>query len=226
MNPFIPSMLVICIYLAGSDSVGLEGKSVIFPTATANSYVRLYSSPFSSLTAFTICFWAASEAARDYSLFSYATSRSYNELLIWQTSSGGVSLYLNYFVVEFSLPKMDALLRHICITWESSGGSATAWVNGQRSLQKFGGKGRVVKGSGQFIIGQEQDSVGGGFSKSQSFVGEMSDVNMWDYVLTPGEINIVSRRCSRAGGNIINWETAKYVSGGITKIEDNNNCTF
>ncbi|XP_051892474.1 mucosal pentraxin-like isoform X1 [Pristis pectinata] len=224
MNPFIPIVLVICIYLSGSDSAGLEGKSLIFPEQTANSYVRVFPSSFSSLTAFTVCLRAASEASRDYSLFSYATSRHDNELLIWQTADGHISLYLGGIVAKFSLPKMDALLRHICIAWESKEGSVTVWVNGQRSLQKVGGKGQFVEGSGQFILGQEQDSVGGGFDKGQSFVGEITDVHMWDHVLETSETELISEGCFGTGGNIINWGTTYYRSAGNVRIEDNNDC--
>ncbi|XP_051892478.1 serum amyloid P-component-like [Pristis pectinata] len=224
MNPLIPIVLVICIYLPGSDSAGLEGKSLIFPVQTSNSYVRVFPSSFSSLTAFTVCLRAASEASRSYGLFSYATSRHDNELLIWHKPDGVISLYLRGVITDFSLPKMDALLRHICITWESKDGSVTVWVNGQRSLQKVAGKGQFVASSGQFILGQEQDSVGGGFNKDQSFVGEITDVHMWDRVLATSEIELISEGCFDTGGNIINWGTTDYRSVGNVRIEDNNDC--
>ncbi|XP_072103331.1 C-reactive protein-like [Mobula birostris] len=226
MNYFIPIVFVVCIYLPGSDSAGLEGKSVIFTKPTSTSYVRVLPSPFTKLTAFTVCLRAASELTRGYSLFSYATSRHYNELLIWYYASGHISLYLSSYIVQFSLPKMDALLRHICVTWESKEGLVTIWVNGKRSLQKIGGKGLFVKGSGQFILGQEQDSVGGGFETSQSFVGEITDVHMWDFVLNTREIAIAYKGCFCTGGNIINWGRTSYQSGGMVTIKDNNDCIF
>ncbi|XP_055504310.1 mucosal pentraxin-like [Leucoraja erinacea] len=140
-----------------------------------------------SLTAFTVCFKAASEATHSYSLLSYATSFSDNELLIWEESKTQLWLYLGNFVTEFYIPDMNSLLRHIYVTWESQRGEITVWVNGRRRVRKVGGKGQVVKGSGQFILGQEQDSVGGGFDASQSFVGEITDVHLWDHVLQPND---------------------------------------
>ncbi|XP_062889705.1 mucosal pentraxin-like [Mobula hypostoma] len=226
MNYFISIVFMVCIYLPGSDSAGLEGKSVIFGKETSNSYVRLFPSPFTELTAFTVCLRAASELSRDYSLFSYATSRHDNELLIWYSANGHIALYLYSNIAEFSLPKMDALLRHICVTWESKEGLVTIWVNGKRSLQKIGRKGWVVKGSGQFILGQEQDSVGGGFDKRQSFVGEITDVHVWDCVLEARQIETANEGCFSTGGNIINWGTTFYKSGGIVTIKDNNDCIF
>ncbi|XP_072890706.1 mucosal pentraxin-like [Hemitrygon akajei] len=226
MNYFIPIVFMVCIYLPGSDSAGLGGKSLIFGKETSNSYVRVSPSSFTDLTAFTVCLRAASELTRSYSLFSYATSGHHNELLIWYTANGHITLYIYNEIAVFSLPKMDALLRHICVTWESREGLVTIWVNGKRSLQKIGGKGRVVKGSGQFILGQEQDSVGGGFDIQQSFVGEITDVHMWDFVLEPSEIETANEGCFCTGGNIINWGTTSYVSGGTVTIKDNNDCIF
>ncbi|XP_072103231.1 C-reactive protein-like [Mobula birostris] len=224
MNYFIPIVLMVCIYLPESDSAGLKGKSLIFEKETSNSYVRLSPSHFTELTAFTVCLRAASELTRGYSLFSYATSRSANELMIWYKANGRIALHLYTNIAEFSLPKMDALLRHICVTWESKEGLITIWVNGKRSLQKIGRKGWVVKGSGQFILGQEQDSVGGGFVRSESFVGEITDVNMWDSVLDASEIQIANEGWLCTGGNIINWGTTSHESGGMVTIKDSNDC--
>ncbi|XP_032901402.1 C-reactive protein-like isoform X3 [Amblyraja radiata] len=224
MKPFVTIVLVICIYLPGSDSIGMYGKSVRFPAKTANSFVRLHAADFSSLTAFTVCLRAASEETRSYSLFSYATDFHANELLLWQESKTQFQLELGTLQIAFNLPEMNGLLRHICVTWESQEGEITVWVNGRRSVRKVDGKGQVVKGLGQFILGQEQDSVGGGFDINQSFVGEITDVHMWDHVLQSNDIKTVSQGCLRYGGNIIDWGSTPYTFEGIVAIEDNKDC--
>ncbi|XP_032901300.1 mucosal pentraxin-like [Amblyraja radiata] len=226
MKLIIPIVLVLCIYLSGSVSAGLEGKSLIIDRKTKTNFIRLHAADFSSLTAFTVCLRTASEETQAYSLLSYATRNSGNELLLWQRSKSQFVLYLSNPVATFSLPEMNALLRHLCVSWESKGGEITVWVNGRRCAQKVGGKGRVVRGSGQFILGQEQDSVGGGFDKKQSFVGEITDVNMWDRVLKPDEIELISQGCYRDGGNIIDWGSTTFTPGGNVVIKDNNDCTF
>nr|BAG48545.1 pentraxin [Okamejei kenojei] len=226
MKPFVTIVLVMCIYLSGSDSVGLYGKSVIFPAKTANSFVRLHASDFSRLTAFTVCLRAASEETYPYSLFSYATSTFPNELLIWQESKTQLWLEFDDQDTKFEIPEMNTLLRHICVTWESQGGEITVWVNGRRSIRKVGGTGRVVRGSGQFILGQEQDSVGGDFDINQSFVGEITDVHMWDHVLQANDIKKVSQGCLRHGGNIIDWGVTRYTFDGIVGIEGNKDSTL
>lgn len=226
MKSFVTIVLVLCIYLSGSDSAGLMQKSVIFPTKTATSFVKLNAANFSDLTAFTVCLRAASEENRNYALFSYATSRSNNELLIWQKANAQLDLYLGSVITGFSLPKMNAWLRHICVSWESQNGEITVWFNGGRSLGKVSSKGGVVKNGGQFFLGQEQDSVGGTFDIEQSFVGEITNVNMWDRVLKSNEIELISQGCYNIGGNLIDWGSTTFTQGGNVIIKDNNDCTL
>ncbi|XP_078093838.1 C-reactive protein-like isoform X3 [Mustelus asterias] len=225
MKTFIFFALVMCVYQPVSAGYGFAGKSLIFSTKTGNSYVRLYPSRWPPLSAFTLCLKAASEASHGYSLFSYATSNHHNELLIWQENNEEISLELGSTVVRFSLPKMNALLRHICVTWESENGLITFWVNGERSLYKVGSRGGIVRAGGSVILGQEQDSVGGGFDINQSFVGEITDVNMWDHVLSANEIKAISQDCQSAEGNIIDWTTVSYTAIGNVHVKDNNDCS-
>ncbi|XP_032901418.1 C-reactive protein-like [Amblyraja radiata] len=226
MKLFIPIVLVLCIYLSGSVSAELHGKSAIISTATDTSAISFDASDFSSLTAFTVCINAASETTRNYALFSYATSTHHNEMLLWLQNTTDFWVILGDLQITFFIPEMNALLKHICVTWESQGGEITVWVNGRRSIRKVGGKGRVVKGAGLFIIGQDQDNVGGGFDKGQSFVGEITDVNMWDRVLKPNEIELISQGCYSDGGNIIDWGSTGFTAMGDVAIEDNNDCSI
>ena len=39
------------------------------------------------------------------------------------------------------------------------------------------------------VLGQEQDKPGGGFDQKQSFIGELTNVQLWNYVIPLQEIN-------------------------------------
>ena len=52
------------------------------------------------------------------------------------------------------------------------------------------------------VLGQEQDSVGGSFYANQSFMGEMTDVNIWDHVIKDQEIMRMSKSCLTGEGNV------------------------
>lgn len=50
-----------------------------------------------------------------------------------------------------------------------------------------------------------QDAVGGRFDAGQAFVGELSQVNIWDRVLKPVEIQTMANCSAYMPGNIIPW---------------------
>lgn len=50
-----------------------------------------------------------------------------------------------------------------------------------------------------------QDTVGGRFDAGQAFVGELSQVNIWDRVLKPAEIQSMANCSSYIPGNVISW---------------------
>lgn len=50
-----------------------------------------------------------------------------------------------------------------------------------------------------------QDVVGGRFDAGQAFVGELSQVNIWDRVLKPVEIQSMANCSMYVPGNVISW---------------------
>lgn len=50
-----------------------------------------------------------------------------------------------------------------------------------------------------------QDVVGGRFDAGQAFVGELSQVNIWDRVLKPVEIQSMANCSMYIPGNVISW---------------------
>uniref|UniRef100_A0A8C2N6U5 Pentraxin family member n=1 Tax=Cricetulus griseus TaxID=10029 RepID=A0A8C2N6U5_CRIGR len=154
-------------------------------------------------------------------LFSYNTKDKDNELLIYKERIGEYGLYIGNLgaivrgVEEFASPV------HFCTSWESSSGIAEFWVNGKPWVKKGLKKGYTVKAQPSIILGQEQDKYGGGFDKSQSFVGEMGDLNMWDSVLTPEEIKSVYEG-SWLKPNILDWQALDYEMNGYAVIRSYN----
>ena len=66
------------------------------------------------------------------------------------------------------------------------------------------------------MLGQEQDSVGGGFQASQSFQGMLSNVNVWDHVLDGMLIKKRSKSCElKEGneGNVFKWQDFLHEGG-------------
>ena len=60
------------------------------------------------------------------------------------------------------------------------------------------------------MLGQKQDSVGGGFDADQSFKGMLSNVNVWDHKLSDTRIEMMSTSClldEWNAGNVCGWRS-------------------
>lgn len=71
-----------------------------------------------------------------------------------------------------------------------------------------------------FSISQFPDSQGGGFLTYVSFIGMISDVHMWDSVLSPCEIQNYSNELSFTPGNVLNWNALDFQITGRVLLED------
>ena len=78
----------------------------------------------------------------------------------------------------------------------------------------------MIRGGGALVLGQEQDSVGGSFAAHQNFLGEMSNVNIWDHVIKDQEIMRMSKSCLTGKGNVYQWREFKAHVRGSVKIVD------
>ena len=80
--------------------------------------------------------------------------------------------------------------------------------------------GQEIRGGGGLVLGQDQDSVGGGFELANSFIGEMTGVNIWDHVITDQEITRMSRSCLTGVGNVYQWRDFKaHLKGSVQIIK-------
>lgn len=65
--------------------------------------------------------------------------------------------------------------------------------------------GAVIRGGGVMVLGQEQDSLGGSFSPEEAFTGDLSQLNVWDKVLSPQDIYNLVQSCYGKQGNVKAW---------------------
>ncbi len=73
-------------------------------------------------------------------------------------------------------------------------------------------------GRGSLVLGQEQDSLGGGFEYIQSFQGSLTNVNVWSYVLSASSIKSLSKSCHTGSGNVYKWSDFRDGIKGKTAI--------
>nr|AFA37827.1 CRP [Apodemus draco] len=198
----------------------MSTRAFVFPKQSDTSYVSLEAESKTPLNAFTVClhFYTALSTARSFSIFSYATNKSSNDILIFWTKDKGYNFAVGGPEVLFTVSEIPQAPTHICASWESATGIVEFWVDGKPKTRKSLNKGYTVWTNASIILGQEQDSYGGRFNAKQSFVGDIGNVNMWDFVLSPEQINAVY-----VGGtlspNVLNWRSLKYKAWGDVFIK-------
>jgi hypothetical protein len=104
-----------------------------------------------------------------------------------------VSLFI---VNRTGLLLADGQLHHVCVTWESSSGDFKVYKDGSLVKTMVDVQtGMQIKGGGIWVIGQDQDSFGGGFEAVNSFKGILTEVNIWNRALVSDEIKSFSNDC-------------------------------
>ncbi len=205
--------------------MGLGGKVLLFPTETDTSYVQLTPEKPLSLSAFTLCMRVVTElqGAREIILFAYRT-RDYDELNVWREKDGRLSFYLGGEGALFYLPPLSTFHTHLCVTWNSGTGLSAFWVDGRRSSYQLYKKGHSVRPGGTVLLGQDPDNYLDAFDAKQSFVGEITDVKMWSYVLPGSQIKAVysNQEPYVPKGDVFDWDTIKYeITGNVLVVKDN-----
>uniref|UniRef100_A0A8C5QKA3 Pentraxin family member n=1 Tax=Leptobrachium leishanense TaxID=445787 RepID=A0A8C5QKA3_9ANUR len=183
----------------------LSSNVFLFPKETATAHVILKPETSKPLEKLTVCLRSYTELTRQHTLFSLATAGKDNMFVIWGNPSV-VTINQGDSPIKTDAEVLD--WKHICASWDSGSGVVQLWVNGKVYLRKVSNKGLTIPSPASIILGQDQDSYGGGFQASQSFVGEICDIQMWDSVLSPEDIRIV--QANDKIGNVLRWTSLSY----------------
>lgn len=110
------------------------------------------------------------------------------------------------------------------MSWSTSG-RYEIYLDGTLNTEGFNlSRSNTVKGQGIFVVGQEQDSFGGGFSESESFVGKISFLDFWNRELSELEVSEYYRTCDPYSGNLLEWTDLKFNTVGSIKIHQSEFC--
>lgn len=181
-----------------------------FPQQTSRTHVRLNTTR-QVFSAATVCLRAITDLVRDHTLFSLSTPSAVNGFLIfWDSKASELEVHIKNINAEFKGQDYKTNTWHsICATWDSTSGLVQLWLYGMPSVKKYVGS-ESIRGSTIIMLGQEQDTHGGGFDMKQAFTGMVSDVHMWDYVLSPCEIQRYVDELNFTPGTVLNWRALEF----------------
>ncbi|KAJ0063870.1 hypothetical protein NL108_012866 [Boleophthalmus pectinirostris] len=212
-------------YLPGGCDMAL-----LFPMRSRRIYTSVVPEVPLSLSSFTACLWVKPNGVSNKTvLLSYGSRQNPYEIeLLLSHDAAQLTVGGEAHLVEASgvlKPGEVSQWIHLCGTWSSDQGKASLWVNGQRAVLISGvAEGHVIPQGGSLQLGQEKNGCCGGvpgfeegFDRKLAFAGRMTGVNIWDRVLSEGEITqlgqIESQSCGHRG-NVVAWGLTEMVPHG------------
>lgn len=198
----------------------LSGKVFVFPRETNRDHVKLQTSQ-TKFNFVTVCLRFQTDLTRNYGLFSLSTSTHSNDFVLFKINSEDViRIHARDGGTDFlSLSLSPNTWHSMCATWRADNGLAQLWVDGKATIKRFIQTGPIT-GAPITILGQEQDSYGGGFDANQSFIGMITQVHMWDSVLTAADIKRYMDNKHFTPGNVFNWGNLDYETTGQVLVEE------
>ncbi|XP_068607294.1 neuronal pentraxin-1-like [Brachionichthys hirsutus] len=191
-----------------------------FPLRTNYMYAKAKRS-LPEMFSFSVCLWIRSNASPGVGTpFSYAVPGQANELVLIEWGNNPMEFLINDKVAKLPFLINDGKWHHLCITWTTRDG---VWEAFQDGVMRGDGENLApyhpIKPEGVLVLGQEQDTLGGGFDATQAYVGELANLNIWNRKLSTAEIYNLSTCNSKApAGNVFSWtESNVEIFGGATK---------
>ncbi len=159
----------------------------------ATDYFSASSSVVNGLTDFTFAFFAdMNELNSNNNLISGATSLNANSFLIgyapssnrWEIQIGGVSNSISDSTLE------DNAWHHVAFT--RSGSTLALYIDGIFVNSTSVSSTALAVDTGGFLVGQDQDTLGGGFQVNQGWGGSIDDFRIYNGALSAGQIGTLA----------------------------------
>jgi VCBS repeat-containing protein len=176
-------------------SAGIEGATFVQGTGNYATRPGFSTFPTSSLT---VDFFAQIDAANSdaNTLVSYGTTAGNDNSFLVLAQQNNLVVYVNGVASTVSAPALfDHQWHHVAVTYNAATGHSDVYVDGVAA----GGSNRspaAIAAGGTFMLGQEQDSIGGSLDPNQSQIGGIASVNIWSRVLDATEV-------ARAAGGVV-----------------------
>ncbi|XP_041064687.1 adhesion G-protein coupled receptor D2-like [Carcharodon carcharias] len=199
-----------------------------FSGRTDTKYAKLLKQ-FAQLHSVTIC--AQVQFDSTYvgvsTVFSYSIPSFINEFQLRANIVRGQQIQLALLVHGVHSPYSQAVenngrWHHLCVSWTRHGGGWAIAADG--SVISSGEQLYIsddIGAGGVFIIGQEQDTFGGSFKKDESFVGNITQLHIWDRVLNASEIQALAENCFVIPlGLFFQWNLSTFEVESTVQVAD------
>ncbi|XP_040268197.1 C-reactive protein-like [Bufo bufo] len=188
----------------------LLGASFLFSKTTNTDRVILKPIITEPLRSITVCLQSYTDLTQRDSLFKLQNQNVF-PFHLYQVSNI-YNIKIDRDQVSFRNSGESMELRLICVSWESSNGVIHFVVNGKLFPRKVLKPGFSIVPGFTAVLGHNLAVSDAGFGVGgPSYVGEITNVHMWDQALHPSEMqSMYFNNCRNCSGNVINWESVDY----------------
>ena len=164
----------------------------------------------------TLSFWIKTSSSSD-GIVSAASSTGGNELLIYLLSDGTLQVIMNERARQYTPIVNDNQWHHVVFTASCKEGQGNLYVDGEIAVTSNGyfNPGELEVPNGAFIIGNDQDTPGGGgLSTGQQYVGSFDDLKIYRRQLTTQEVtDIYNDNVKYKTPFVFDWNALKLCEG-------------
>ncbi|MBU1910511.1 MAG: hypothetical protein KJ726_10730, partial [Verrucomicrobia bacterium] len=166
----------------------------------------------------TVEFWMLSSDRTDRGTpFSYAMSGTFddaNEFTLFNYNT--FLIYRGATYVDTDVAATDGAWHHMAVTWRSADGQARLFKDGVEAWSGALAAGQDIRPGGALVFGQDQDSLGGGFSAQDAFDGLLDEMRVWSVIRTPEQIAAqMTNRLTGAESGLVGYWRFDEGSGAI-----------
>ena len=222
-------------HVAAQSTFAVSFQTDIEGPFLANSSTWIeFSNKMPSAKEFTVCHWLRikyfnlniAACLWTYCTIEYSTEDNMNclELCLMANKSTAnrnlamdATVYLHNYGRKFIITPLNSYHHrtwvHLCWSFSAKTGKSKFYHNGELlsvnllnvTDNDWGIKGSDMMYDTALIFGQEPDTMRGGFDKSQAYLGELSEFNIWNYTLNKDDIMKMASCKSWPDGNLIAW---------------------
>lgn len=128
----------------------------------------------------------AAAAGHGATILSYATRSQTNEFLIWNPSS--LTIEFKNVDINTHVNVNDGQNHRLTTTWQSATGALILYDNGKEVWRGTVNQGGTIGGNGKLVLGQDQDSYGGGFGTNDAFQGKIITASLASAAATGAQV--------------------------------------
>jgi hypothetical protein len=140
----------------------------------------------------TVEFWMRTLKTGGQGIVSGANSGNDNEYLIWLQNDTEFRLYIgnnNGSQVNWAILSMaDDRWHHVAVVRNQTAGQAELFIDGLSQGTRAATMASLEIAPGGLVLGQDQDSVGGGFASAEAFHGLLDELRVWEGVRNAAQI--------------------------------------